>query len=398
VTTTIETSWPLPQEDPSDALAELRSEAPVHHLPQLGCHIVVAHHEAVTALASPKWSSNPLGASSMLNRGMADSDLLSHSVLFTDPPEHERLRRSLTGFFSPRSVGALGPRIAAIADSAFSELWHAERVDVRRDIAQAIPLAVMCELLDVDASTAGVLRTETPRLTAVLDPLADAEALDQAVTAGTTLMFEVIPLVAGRLNSPGEDLISALLHEGSPVALESDEAVLMSLLLLTAGHETTASIIGSMVVRLNADPLLARLLRTTSELRDQAIEELFRLDSPVQLVSRICREQTELGGIHFDPGMQILISIPGANRDPGVFERPDEPVLEHRSTRHIAFGHGIHFCAGAALARAEARVVLDRILQLDPPIEHRALHCERGHSITFRRFDRLDLVRLPTGG
>jgi cytochrome P450 len=237
-----------------------------------------------------------------------------------------------------------------------------------------------------------VLRTETPKMTAMLDPLAGTETVTDSASAAFAAMLEIVPLVAERRIDPGDDLLSSLVvnsDEGSD--LESDEAIMMILLLLAAGHETTANLIGNATVCLHQNPDQARWLRRHPEHFGAAVEELLRFESPIQLTSRVAKDSVTIGGTAVGSGSQVLVSLGGANRDPVVFLEPHRLDLSRTPVRHLALGHGIHFCAGASLARVEAQEVLARVMLLDPPLEDRELIGRRGLSRTFRRIDQLQI-------
>jgi cytochrome P450 len=388
--TTPSTLWPVPLDDPYPGLAQLREQSPVHWLPQLGAHLVVSHDLAAQVLHNPDWSSNPLLSPRLASRlpPGANQGLATRSVLSCDPPAHTRLRRALSGWLTPRSVESARHRIAAITAAAFASHDAGETLNVMDDLAYPVPLAVMCELLDVPAELAVRLREKTPRMTALLDPLTDEAALQAGAEAAFSLLIELVPLVAQRRHHPGADLLSDLAAgPGGEAGLEADEAVIMIQLLLAAGHETTANLIGNAVATLHAHPVAARLLRRSPELLPAAVEEFLRYDSPVQLASRVARRNLALGEMDVRKGKQVLVALGAANRDPAAFTHPDRLDLRRQPSPHLAFGHGAHFCAGAALARVEAQEILRRLLDLAPPIEDRELAIERGRSATFRRID-----------
>jgi cytochrome P450 len=390
--TTPSTLWPVPLDDPYPGLARLRDQSPVHWLPQLGAHLVVSHALAAQVLHGPDWSSDPSRSPRLASRlpPGTGQGLITRSLLTCDPPAHTRLRRALSGWLTPRSVEGARHRIAAITGAAFAVHDACETLNVMDGLAYPVPLAVMCELLDVPAELAIRLREETPRMTALLDPLADEAALQAGAEAAFSLLVELVPLVAQRRRHPGTDLLSDLAAgPGGQAGLEADETVLMIQLLLAAGHETTANLIGNAVAALHAHPVAARILRRSPELLSAAVEEFLRYDSPVQLASRIARRNLTLGEMDISKGEQVLVALGAANRDPAAFTHPDHLDLRRRSPPHLAFGHGAHFCAGAALARVEAQEILRRLLDLEPPIEDRELAIKRGRSATFRRIDML---------
>jgi len=391
---TLASIWPVPLDDPYPALARLRDQSPVHWLPPLGAHLVVSHALAAAALHGPDWSSDPTLSPRLASQlpMLADQGLVTRSMLFSDPPAHTRLRRALSGWLTPRSVEGARHRIAVIAAAALAGHDACEPLDVMDDIAYPVPLAVMCELLDAPAELAIRLREETPRMTALLDPLADAESLQAGAEAALSLLIELVPLVAKRRDDPGPDLLSALAAGSCGEAvLEADEVVLMLQLLLVAGHETTANLIGNAVAALHSHPGAIRILRRNPDRLPAAVEELLRYDSPVQLASRVARRDAPLGETIIRRGEQVLVALGAANRDPAAFSDPDRLDLGRPAQPHLAFGHGAHFCAGAALARVEAQEILRRLLDLTPPIEERELSMKRGRSATLRRVELLQL-------
>jgi cytochrome P450 len=390
------TRWPIPLDDPYPTLRELRASGPLHWLPDLDTYLVVSYDEAMGVLQGPEWSSDPTKsprlAAQLASSGTA-REFVAKSLLLSDPPEHTRLRRAISGHLTPRTVEGLRSRIGAIVDAAISSHGSGEVLEVMDEIAYPVPLAVMCELLDAGVDTAEMLRQETPRITAILDPLAEPGSVEAGAMAALALILELVPLVAERKARPGGDLLSALVAgaEQSPV-LEADEAIVMALLLLAAGHETTANVIGNAVICLHDHPDVARCLRAQPDLVPAAIEEVLRYEAPVQLTSRVARRDSELGDQAISAGQQVLVSLGGANRDPAAFLHPDALNLERGARGHLAFGHGTHFCAGAAFARVESHEVLRRLLRLRPPIEEREVTLERGEvSATFRRVNKLVL-------
>jgi pimeloyl-[acyl-carrier protein] synthase len=359
----------------------------------LGAHLVVCHALTMEVLHGSAWSSDPLLSPRLAGRleGGAASGLLARSLLFSDPPGHTRLRKALSGRLTPRAAEGSRRRIAAIAAAALTGQDADAPLEVMENLAYPVPLAVICELLDVPADLAIRLREETPRIAALLDPLADAAAVQAGMAAAAGLLLELVPLVAQRRGRPGTDLLSALAEHSGERGLEADEAVMMTLLLLVAGHETTASLIGNAVAALHSHPGTARFLRHHIDHLPAAVEEFLRYDSPVQLISRVAACDTVLGQTVVRRGEQVLVSLGAANRDPAAFADPDRLDLARPARLHLALGHGAHFCAGAALARVEAQEVLRRLLELTPPIEDRRLTVIRDLSATFRRITMLQL-------
>jgi hypothetical protein len=386
--------WPIPLDGPYPTLHRLRESGPVHRLPDLDAYLVVSYSEAMGVLQGSEWSSDPTRSrrlATQFGSSTAARDFVAKSLLLSDPPAHTRLRRSLSGYLTPRAVERLRARIGAISDAALGS-HESAALEVMSQVAYPVPLAVICELLDVGPEMAEVLRQETPRMTAMLDPLAEPEAVEAGAAAGFAVMLELVPVVADRKVRPGGDLLSALVAGvDDPPSLEVDEAIAMALLLLAAGHETTANLIGNAAACLHDHPDAARRLRARPDMMAGAVEELLRFEPPVQLTSRIASIGAKIGDQLIAAGDQAFVSIGGANRDPAMFSDPDALDLDRVLGASLAFGHGVHFCAGAALARVEGQEVLRRLVQLDPPIEERAMTFERGVSATFRRVNKLVL-------
>lgn len=298
----------------------------------------------------------------------------------------------LSGYFTARAVEQFRTRLAHLAETAFAAHEAGEPLDVMAELAYPIPLAVFCEILDVDAEVAAVVRTETPKVAALLDPLAGADAIGEGAQAALALMFELVPLIAERRSQPGDDLISALgASIGAAPGMAAAEVIATALLLLVAGHETTANLVGNAVLALRSHPGVLSELRAYPALLGLAVEELLRFESPVQLVGRVARSDTVLGSHRIEAGQQVLVCLGAANRDRAAFADPDELRIGRAGPAHLAFGQGRHFCAGPALARLEAQETLRLLLVLDPGFDKCRAVVERGTSPTFRRLAHLTL-------
>jgi hypothetical protein len=389
-------SWPLPHEDPYPDYRLLREAAPVAWLEDLDIHLVVGFDVASEILCGDGWSSDPANSPALMKRLGAPpgTEPVAGSLLMSDPPRHTSLRKAVSGYFNPRNVERIRDRISELVDLAVTAFEPGATWNVMADLAYPVPLAVMCELLGAPAEIAPLLCEDTPKLVATLDPLADDDAIAAGVGAGFGLMLELVPLVAARRTEPGDDLLSALVNGAD--GLPAEDAIPLALLLLAAGHETTANLVGNAVVALHDHPDVARAVRADRRLLPKLVDELLRYDGPVQLASRIALQDCTAGGAEVAAGDQVLIGIGAANRDPAAFECPDEIRLD-RKGGHLAFGHGRHFCAGAALARIETQEILDRLLDLPIAIETADIQLERGTSATFRRVERLSLTahRMP---
>jgi cytochrome P450 len=383
------TAWPFPIEDLYSAYHLARAQAPVQWDERLGAHLVLSHDHAAAVLRSPEWSSDPRNSPQMLaslGGPGAGSEMWSESLLMSDPPTHTRLRSSVNRFFTPRAVQRIRERVGAIVDSAFAPVADGEPIELMSELAYPIPLAVIAELFDVGLEGAELLRSETPTLARMLELDPTPAELEAIGTAAMTVMLFLVPIVAQRRSEPGEDLLSALIHppEGG-VALETDEIITMCLLLLAAGHETTANLIGNGTLALFEHPEQLDWLVRHPDLSLQAVDELLRYDSPVQVASRVALTDLTLGGVRVFEGQQALIVLGAANRDPSLFPDPDRLDLTRTGPRHLAFGNGPHFCVGAGLARLEAQETFGRLAQSALRPSPGSWSYSRDRSRTFRR-------------
>ncbi len=361
------TAWPFPPEDPYPVYHAARAQAPVQWNEQLGAHLVLSHEHAAAVLRGAEWSSDPRNSPELLaslgGPGLG-SEMWSQSLLMSDPPAHTRLRSAVNRFFTPRAVQRIRERVVSIVDAAFAPLAEGEPIELMSELAYPIPLAVIAELFDVGLEGAEVIRAETPTLARMLelDPTpAEREAIG---TAAMTVMLFLVPIVAERRGDPGEDLLSALIHPpDGGVGLETEEIITMCLLLLAAGHETTSNLIGNGTLALFEHPEQLGYLAGHPELCAQGVEELLRYDSPVQVASRVARDDLVLGGVEVRKGQQALVVLGAANRDPGRYPNPDRLDLTRTGPPHLAFGNGPHYCVGAGLARLEAQETFNRIAQ-----------------------------------
>jgi len=389
-------AWPFGSEDPYPAYHAAREQAPVQWNEALGAHLVLSYGHAADVLHGPEWSSDPRNSPQMLaslgGPGPV-SEQWSRSLLMSDPPAHTRLRTAVNRFFTPRAVRGIRGRVTAIVNSAFTTLAEGEPVELMSELAYPIPLAVIAELFDVGLEGAELLRSETPTLARMLELDPTPEEIDAIGAAAMTLMLFLVPIVAQRREAPGEDLLSALVHPPDDgAALETDEIITMCLLLLAAGHETTANLIGNGTLALLQHPDQLDWLAHHPDLSAQAIDELLRYDSPVQVASRVARNDLTLGGVSVRRGQQALVVIGAANRDPARYPDPDRLDLTRTGAPHLAFGNGPHFCVGAGLARLEAQETFNRLAQstLRPRADNWS-HC-REPSRTFRRLQSLRIA------
>jgi pimeloyl-[acyl-carrier protein] synthase len=377
---------PRLRRNPHAAYRWLRRIDPVHQSP-LGIWVLTRHQDVTAALRNPSLGSDEtkadLGALRLgpLNR-LLDRDetaamdgpflrVFSRLMLFRDPPDHTRLRSLVAKAFTPRMVQHLTSRISEIVEGLLTAAERNHRMELMREFAYPLPARVICELLDVPRPDEAFVIAQAPALAVGLDPTpmrptAAIEAADRATLALTDYLEA---LIEQRRHHPGDDLLSALIaaEEGGE-RLDRDELVATLLLLLIAGHETTANLIGNGVHALLRHPAQLERLRNDPDVDHAAIEELLRYDGPVHMTERITLEPTTIGDATIPPGRILVVLLAAANRDPDVFTHPDRLDLARSPNPHVAFGGGPHFCVGASLARLEAQIAIPGLVRRFPSL------------------------------
>lgn len=316
------------------------------------------------------------------------------SILLTDPPDHTRLRKLVSRAFTPRTVERLEPRIAEIAEELVTKAAASDEVDLFEAVYAPLPIYVIGELLGIPEHDWPRLKGWSDELAKVIDPV---NAFDPAEMgrANAELFDALDDWIALRTAEPGDDLLSALLQvavdDGSRLSREELRAMIA--ILMTAGHETTSGLLGNATVALEDHPDVRRRLAEDPDAAAPAVEELLRFDSPVQNTDRIALEPMEVGGQQVKAGQWLLVAIGAANRDPARFDRPDELDIDRPDQRPLSFGHGIHHCLGAALARQEAATVLPLVCRELPDHRVDVDRVEWKRSMTLRGPIRLPVVR-----
>ena len=295
--------------------------------------------------------------------------------LFLDPPDHTRLRKLVSKAFSPKVVKSLEADVIGLVDEMLDRVAEKGRFDVVADLAYPLPVAVICRLLGVPLEDEPQFSSASALLAQGLDPFVTftgevPDGYQDRMRAGRWLRDYLRGLVHRRRASPADDLISLLIAvEESGDQLDEEEIVATCNLLLIAGHETTVNLIGNAVLAMLRHPHHWRALGDDAARAPAIVEETLRYDPPVQLVGRIAGEDiTVAGGIEVPKGDSLMLLLASAHRDPAVTERPDEFDPGRASIRHLAFGHGAHFCLGAPLARLEAAVALSAFAKRFPNI------------------------------
>ena len=295
---------------------------------------------------------------------------LSNMMLMRDPPDHTRLRGLVSKAFTARRIEALRKRVQDLTDQLLDKVFAAGRMDAIRDLAFPLPVLVICELLGIPEKDWNHFVTRTSSGAALLNPTPPTRAELDAANAGvreSAAYFEA--LFEERRQNPRDDLITQLVQaEEAGDRLSTAELRANVNLLFGAGHETTVNLIGNGILALLRHPDQWRMLQDDLSLIPNAIEEILRYEAPVQAVARMVGEPMEWHGIDLTKDDMVVALIGAVNRDPAMFENPDQLDITRKDLRPLSFGGGIHFCLGAQLARIEAAVVFETLLRRMPSL------------------------------
>ena len=349
----------LRESDPVHWVELPRMEIPGYDLP--GIWVVTRYADVTGVLRDDRFSvRRPMMEALAASTSLAG---MTRSLLFVDPPDHTRLRTLVTKAFTPRVVDGLRPRIHAIVDELLRPAARSGRLELMRDLAAPLPVIVIAELLGIPITDRERFKQWSDYLVVLADGTRAMAGLVEAERAAGELAEYLRGVIGARRVFPRDDLISALVgaHDQGRV-LSEEELLATCTLLLVAGNETTTNLIGNAVLALLRHPDELARLRADASLVRGAVEECVRYDSPVQLTSRVATCDVELGGKHVSAGQEVDLILGAANRDPAQFPDPDRLDVGRPDCRPVSFGHGIHFCLGAALARVEGQIALEALL------------------------------------
>jgi cytochrome P450 len=297
-----------------------------------------------------------------------DTEGRMSSLLGMDPPDHTRLRKLVAKAFTPKTVENLRPGIVRLTDELLDRLEG--RVDIISTLALPLPMNVIGEMLGVPVDQRVALQPYIRDAVATLELNPTLEQIDAAAAASRVITEQFDALIEDRRTAPTGDLLSELVHvEEHGDQLDHNELLSTIMLLFGAGFETTTNLIGNGLLALLDHPQEMQRLRDDPSLMKTSVEELLRWDSPVQVDGRVAFEDVEVHGETVAAGEQVVTLLGAANRDPRMYEEPDRFDVGRVAQAPMSFGAGIHYCLGAALARAEGHVVFERLLQHFPVIE-----------------------------
>lgn len=354
---------------PYDHYERLRARSPVYYSRSLQGWVLSRYRDIVGVLGDPRFSVNRQQANvfrrfdlfGALEPGF--SAAVVNTLLMIDPPQHTRIRKLVSKAFTPRRVEQLRGRIEQIVSELIDRL-DPRGFDVVRDIGQPLPTIVIAEMLGVPASDHEAFKQWSNALTALLDPFQAEDGMRPAEQAFLALREYLHRIFAERRQQPTDDLITGLVQaEEEGRHLDETELLALVMLLLAAGNETTTNLIANGMLALTRDRAAQQRWREDPSLTRTAVEELLRFDSPVQLTDRVATEDCEIDGHRIRKGELVGMILGSANHDPAQFPNPGRLDLDRSDNAHLSFGHGVHFCLGAQLARLEAHVAFPALLR-----------------------------------
>ncbi|HEU4327275.1 MAG TPA: cytochrome P450 [Roseiflexaceae bacterium] len=344
-----------PRLNPFPWYKRMRADTPVGNDPRYGGWGVFCYDDVQEVI-----SNHAVFSSQLYGGGVpSTSDPIAASMLSSDPPRHRQLRSLVTQAFTPRAIEALAPRIAAIVDELLDAALPAGRFDAINDLGAPLPVIVIAEML-------GIPTEDRARFKVWSDAIVTfgSGAGMSGFTAQREMASYFMGIIEQRRRAPDEDLISGLLQaEIGGERLSLAELLGFCALLLVAGNETTTNLLGNALLCFAERPDVWERLRANPDLVPQAIEEVIRFRSPVQAMYRVTTQPFELRGRSIPARASVAAYLGSANHDETRFADPERFDLDRQPNRHLGFGHGIHYCLGAPLARLEARIALTALLE-----------------------------------
>lgn len=381
-------------DNPYPVYAALRQSEPIKRMPD-GSYFLTRHADLVAVYRDakvfssdkqvefgPKYNHAPFNQPPFATPGGVSPlfEHHTHSLVFNDPPLHTRVRRLIMGALTRRAIEAMEPGLVLLVDSLLDKIEAQRGGDLIEDFASAIPVEIIGNLLGVPHAEREPLRGWSLAILGALEPALSPEQEALGHRSVSEFLAYLRQLVADRRQHPGDpehDVLTRLIQgEDSGDALSEVELLHNCVFLLNAGHETTTNLIGNALISLQEWPEQARQLQAdlnqaaTDGAREQilalAVDEFLRFESSNQLSNRRALQATQVHGVDLPAGALVTLCIGAANRDPAVYAHPEQLDLRRTGNKHLAFGFGVHQCAGLSLARLEGRVAIGRFLQRFP--------------------------------
>ncbi|MFI5678965.1 cytochrome P450 [Streptomyces cellulosae] len=357
--------------DPYPLYHALRSAGPVHRAGNI--HFVSGYAECQAVLAGPEFRVQDPEWYDINLPGWRDNTatrLMYQSVQSRNNPDHNRLRRLVTGAFSPRRMAGYAEVIDRITDGLLDRMAQAGadggRVDVMEQLAYPLPTAVIGEILGVPEADREHFRDLAVDFFRVMDIVTDHETRERMDTAAAALLEFWTGMAGERRRAPREDLTTELVEACDAGLLSQDELLGIAMFLFSAGYGTTAALLGNATEQLLTHPDEAARLRAGECAVEAVVEESLRHETPTQIAPRLTGEDCTVGGVDIPAGQLLVCLLGAANRDPARYEQPDRFWPSRPPGRVLSFGGGVHYCIGAALSRMEATRVLPRLLRRFP--------------------------------
>jgi cytochrome P450 len=342
--------------DPYRELARLR-EHPVVVNEELGVWMMSRHDDVHAAARDDDTFTS--------REGIVLRSVAMKMVIFVDPPDHTRLRKITSPLFAKRAVRELESDIANLATGGMAPLHTGEVVDMVPSLTIPLPISVIATMLGIPQEQWPGFRIVSEHFAGILGPSSAAEMIGligSAVPAYVRFRSFIDAEMRSRAVEPAQDLITRFQQAEAAGQLSDSEAFIYALLLLVAGNETTTNLLGILLMKLAQDPVLFAELQADRGLVPGAVEEAARWGSPIQWVTRTLTVDHEVGGAVIPQGGRVVLFYSGANRDPAKFDDPSRFDVRRDTSGHVAFGHGLHFCLGAHLARLEVITAINCLL------------------------------------
>ncbi len=367
--------------DPYPHYAWLRDEAPVYHCTDPDLWVLSRRDDVAVAVRDATLFSSDLGRSSRFDDNPFNPTLkIPHrlaqvlsrvvplrTLLTSDPPDHTQLRRKVSRAFTPRRINAWEPRIREIAERLVDDIAakpNDEPIDLVTNLASPLPTIVIAEMMGIPAHRHDDFKRWSDNL---VNGLLTGGSTTKLLTSAAEISWFFARIVRARRRNPGDDLVSLLIAgDRDADALSLVELIKFCVLLLVAGNETTTNLVSNAMLALLDRPDLWQQVTADPTLAAAAVEEALRFDGPGQGLLRIAVTDITIGDTTIPAGARVLPLIGSANRDPRSWDDPDEFRLDRKFNEHIAFGSGIHFCLGNALARIESRAAIEMLARRLP--------------------------------
>lgn len=357
---------------PYPRLAAMRDLGPIIWSPMGGQWLVTQYEQASAILRDNRFGKR-------LDRWRHPNFMMRNAIRFfrpatnmllQDPPDHTRIRSLVCKAFTPKAIRLLEEHISSIADKLLGDMLRKPTADLVSEFAFLLPVTVIAEMLGVPSSDREQFKDWSGKITLGMDGSGCPMKIFNSIAAVHGLKKYLGAAIDRKKKNPEHDILSSLVEAQSEDNDRLSKAELLSntILILIAGHETTVNLIGNGTLSFLNHQDQKNLVFEKPELMSNAVEEILRYDSPVQIVRRLAKERVEIGGVKLQPDQALTILTGACNRDPRVNPDPDRFNIQRQDIKHISFGAGIHYCLGAELARTEARTALSKLFQRAPQL------------------------------